>query len=170
MATFEPRKVTKPFHLTVEEYQKLFPEFRARGQNVITVALNPITNLSIAVGQTAQEKNELVQHLASRGLKVISVGSDIKDIKEGDLVFMSNREAVSYALKRDIVITDVFPRVRTYVMMMFSAHSIDCFINTESTDLIEIEHEVNITMEEKNYQDALKAIDQSEQNINLFQN
>jgi len=168
MATFKPRKVAKPFHLPLEEYKKLFPEFKARGNKVIIVALSPITNLSISLNQSQQEKEKIVQVLSQRGHMIISVGDNTKNLKEGQLIFLPHLSLSSFAFNREIIIKDVFPRVRNYTMAIINEHDIEADILHSPDEIVEVEHEVNIDMEEKTYQEAIKAIEEKDQNINKF--
>ena len=97
---------------------------------------------------------------------VISVGDHVKDIKEGELVFMGIQGGVDYALKRNIIINDVFPRVRTFTMMSFEDHNVKMLIDVDPTILTSREQEVNVDREESNYQDELKSIKFKETVIN----
>ena len=169
MATFEVRKVAKPFHLTLEEYKKLFPDFRARGNKLIVVAISPVSNLSIAMDRSKAEQDKVAQALSKRGHIVLSVGSQVKeDFKEGDLVFLPSLSVCSFAMGREIIIKDVFPRVRNYTMAVVDASYIEADVLHPVDEIVEIELSVNISMEKENYEKAIKTIEEKDQNVNKF--
>jgi len=170
MATFEPRKVTKPFHLSLEEYKRLFPEFKARESKIIIVALSPMTNLSISLNPSADEKGEISQQLAQRGHMIISVGEKVEAYKEGELIFIPTLALTSFAFNRELIVNDVFPRVRNYVLGIINQHDVEAAITHDPDKLVEIERKVNITLEQNQYDDAVEAIKEREQNPNKFNN
>lgn len=173
MAALKQLEVTKPFHLTLEEYKKLFKGFRPRGNNVIVAALdpiNPVTGIiihNVSNKDKDQEKHEQVVALASKGVMIVAIGEDVKDLKEGDLVLLTERDSVIYAQKKSIAINDVFPRVRNYVFMIIAEYSIKCFIEKDPTILEHVTMTVNVDKEEESYQNHLDKQQKQKENVNL---
>lgn len=175
MANFKEVEVTKPFHLTVKEYKKLFPEFKARGNNILVVAIDPIPELSgLDVQAQAQKKEtqmkkleETFQALAHKGFMVIDVGDEPKGIKIGDLVLTSSQHTVEYAVKRKILVKDVFPRIRTYAMMTIPEHAFPITIHTDPTVLVHVMASANLDAEERNFEEYKADIIKRENDVNL---
>tara|TARA_R110000772_G_C13310328_1_gene440499 strand:- start:32924 stop:33436 length:513 start_codon:yes stop_codon:yes gene_type:complete len=170
MSQFESKEIAKPFHLKLKEYQKLFPEFKARGQSLVVVALNPLKRLSGIISNTSNKQQEaelMKKAVAHNGFMVISVTDEVKDIKAGDLVLMTDKDAMDYALIRQMVVKDVFPRVREYTMMIFGAHNVKALLAVDPDMVTYVTNKVNVSVEEQQYQEYLKELETTESNVNL---
>lgn len=162
MATYEEKLVTNPFHLTLEEYKEVFPELKPRGTKILVVGLNPLSDLSglILNDKNKQDKQESVrQSLMEKGFMVIGVGDAkiCEDIKEGDFIICPDRQAVDYAIKRQIVSKDVFPRVREYTLMLLESHGCSAFIKPKN-EITSEKRSVNVTKEEEAYKEYLEKV------------
>ena len=168
MQKFEEREITKPFHLALKDYQKLFTEFQAIRNYIIVVGLNPIPELSgLIVQKTNVNKKDITSALAHKGVMIISVGEDVKTLKEGDLVLCPHEHVVEYAIKREIHVKDVFPRVRKYTLMVIPEHGCPLKINVDPNILDHVTDKANIDAEEKAFQTYQENITKRENDINL---
>lgn len=172
MATFETRTVTKPFHLPLEDYQKLFGKVKPRKNYVGIVLLEPIENLSgIFLNQKKdqQARFKMNEGLMKRGQMVIFVGPDAKDlIKPGDLLGTTNPAASIFATSKKVLVSDVFPRVRSYTYIIVPEYELTLEIDCDVDELEEIEIESNITIEEKDYLKYQAELEEKEEDANLF--
>lgn len=143
MARFEKRKVTKPYHLTTKEYQELFKEYEALGQNVIVVALNPLKNTTIISPNKKADETERLR-LANKGFKVISIGEAVKEVKIGDKIIMTEQNAIRFSMQKEINVKGAFPSLRTFTMITVPEHFCDLKVVSEDTI---IDEEVQINMD-----------------------
>lgn len=177
MANFKQVEVIKPFHLPLEDYQRIFSDIKPRGNGVGIVVLNAVKSVS---GIILNEKKDVVKQVVNvgllrRGYMAIwkGDGERAEQIEIGK--FYGTRpqagHSVIYTEDRKIVCKGVFPRVRHYTYMIFDEMDLALSIDRPAVDELHgVMMDANVDKEKEDYLAHLAELEKQDLDANLFSN